>query len=71
MNSLSCGKFHLNYYFFTYRVASTNRVAAMVDIFNFILRCSGGKQNWIDQDVDLDALVPEEVDELLVGARER
>ena len=58
---------HLNTWIASYR---HNRVAAMVDIFNFILRCSGAKQNWIDQDVDLDALVPEEVDELLLQARE-
>lgn len=42
-----------------------NRISAMVDIVNFVLLCSGASKEWIERDVDLDALEPEELDELL------
>lgn len=43
-----------------------DRIPAIVDIVNFVLLCSGASKEWIERDVDLDALEPEELDELLV-----
>jgi hypothetical protein len=43
-----------------------DRIPAIVDLVNFLLLCSGASREWIERDVDLDALEPEELDELLV-----
>eukprot|EP00598_Pedospumella_elongata_P012473 CAMPEP_0184992802 /NCGR_PEP_ID=MMETSP1098-20130426/42659_1 /TAXON_ID=89044 /ORGANISM="Spumella elongata, Strain CCAP 955/1" /LENGTH=131 /DNA_ID=CAMNT_0027518489 /DNA_START=60 /DNA_END=452 /DNA_ORIENTATION=+ len=40
----------------------TNKVAAMVELTNFILMAAGAKKKWIASDVDLEALEPEELD---------
>jgi cohesin complex subunit SA-1/2 len=43
-----------------------NRIPAIVELVNFVLMAAGAKKCWIPKDVDLDALEPEELDELLV-----
>lgn len=42
-----------------------DRIPAIVELVNFILMAAGAKKCWIPKDVDLDALEPEELDELL------
>ena len=42
-----------------------DRITAIVELVNFILMSAGAKKQWIPRDVDLDALEPEELDELL------
>ena len=37
----------------------------MVELVNFVLMAAGATKKWIPPDVDLDALEPEELDELL------
>ena len=37
----------------------TDRVAAVSDLVNFVLACAGATKNWIQRDVDLEALEPE------------
>ena len=42
-----------------------DRITATVELINFVLMAAGAKKEWIPPDVDLDALEPEELDELL------
>mmetsp|Transcript_29433 Transcript_29433/g.49667 ORF Transcript_29433/g.49667 Transcript_29433/m.49667 type:complete len:196 (+) Transcript_29433:52-639(+) len=42
-----------------------DKVAAMVELVNFLLMAAGAQQHWIASDVDLEALEPEELDVLL------
>ena len=42
-----------------------NKIAALVILINFVLISSGAKKNWIDSDIDLDALDADEISELL------
>jgi len=42
-----------------------NKIAALVIIVNFVLISSGAKKNWIDNDIDLDALDADEISEIL------
>lgn len=43
----------------------SNKVEATVHILNFVLRCAGTTKDWIGLDVDLDGMLPEDLDELL------
>ena len=43
----------------------SNKVSAIADIINFVLRCAGAEKDWIGSDVNMDGLLPEELDELL------
>ena len=42
-----------------------DRITATVELINFVLMAAGATKEWIPPDVDLDALEPEELDELL------
>ena len=43
----------------------SDKNSAITNMINFVLRCSGGEQDWIASDVEMEGLLPEELDELL------
>ena len=45
--------------------AQTDRITGMIELVNYVLMAAGATKKWVPPDVDLDALEPEELDELL------